>query len=129
MGIYRITSMTHTLGRRDAKYNAVLDITYVEKMMNKTIKLKPNDSVYLRVDKLPLSVHRLRVKKLITVVEISENDLKDVMNAKNIEKAAKPKKLEMVEVMKKTTNESIVVDDSDDVKQTKKRATQKKGGD
>lgn len=130
MGIYRITNITHTLGKRNAKYNSILDIAYVEKMMNKIIKVKPNDSVYLTVNKLPLSVHRLRVKKLVTVVEISKNDLKDVIKAHNIQKEIeKPKKIEVVNVNKATTTSTTGVNNSDGVKQTKnKRNTQNKGG-
>lgn len=85
MSTYKITNMTNLTGKRDFKHNSVLDIEYVDNMVKKTIQVKPGDSVYLTVPTLPLSVHRLRVKGLIVVTEISEAELVSVMNA------AKPK--------------------------------------
>ena len=75
MSIYKITNRTNLVGKRDFKFNSELDITVVDNMVKKTMKIKPGDSVFLTVASLPLSVHRLRVKGLVTVVEVSPADL------------------------------------------------------
>jgi hypothetical protein len=75
MNTFKITNITNFLGKRDYKANSPLDIEYVDNMTKKTITVKPNESVYLSIPTLPLSVHRLRVKQLITVSEISEAEL------------------------------------------------------
>ena len=62
MNTYKITNVTNLAGKREYKYNSILDIDDVDGMMRKTIKVKPGDSLYLTVPTLPLSVHRLRVK-------------------------------------------------------------------
>jgi hypothetical protein len=75
MANYKITNITDKLGKRDFKSNSELEITVVSGMVKKNIKLKPNDSVFLRTDSLPLSVHRLRVKGLITVSQVDDKEM------------------------------------------------------
>jgi hypothetical protein len=79
MSTYRITNITNTIGKRDFKFNSVLDVNYVDGMMKKTVKVKPGDAVYLTIPSLPLSVHRLRVKGLITVIEVTPGELSKAM--------------------------------------------------
>ena len=81
MANYRITNITDAAGKRAIKFNATLDINYIDSMMKKTIKVKPGETIYLQIGSLPLSVQQLRVKKLISVVEISNTELKNCMNA------------------------------------------------
>jgi hypothetical protein len=90
MSTYKITNITNLAGKREFKYNSVLDIDYVDEMMKKTISVKPGDVLYLTVPTLPLSVHRLRVKKLITVTEISPEELEKAM--KTSQSKVKPEK-------------------------------------
>lgn len=78
MSTYKITNVTNLAGKRDFKFNSVLDIEYIDEMMKKSVKLKAGDSLYLTVKTLPLSVHRLRVKKLITVEEVNAAELEKV---------------------------------------------------
>lgn len=80
MANYKITNITNLAGKRDARFNTILNIEYVDNMMKKTIKIKPNETVFLQIHSLPLSVHKLRVKKLISVVEISNTELTNNMN-------------------------------------------------
>ena len=81
MANYKITNLTNTAGKRDLKYNTTLSISYVDQMQKKTLQVKPGETVFLQIRSLPLSVHQLRVKKLISVVEISANELNNNMNA------------------------------------------------
>jgi hypothetical protein len=99
MNTYKITNLTNNAGKRDPKFNSTLDIDYVDAMMKKTVKVLPGESVYLQISTLPLSVHRLRVKKLICVTEISQSELKNTMATAT--KLRKPKK-EVVEVVEST---------------------------
>lgn len=95
MSTYKITNTTNFAGKRDFKYNSELDISVVDNMVKKTMKLKPGDSVFLTVSSLPLSVHRLRVKRLVTVVEVSPSDIPKKA------KASKPKAPKKTEVAPK----------------------------
>ena len=70
MSTFKIINITNLASKRDFKYNSILDIDYVDKMTKKIISIKPGDTAYLTIPSLPLSVHRLRVKNLITVDEI-----------------------------------------------------------
>jgi hypothetical protein len=80
MNIYKITNITNTAGKRDLRFNSTLDIEYVENMITKIIKIKPGETTYLNIPILPISVHKLRVSKLISVVEISESEQSNIMN-------------------------------------------------
>jgi hypothetical protein len=77
---YKITNITDGAGKRDSKFNTTLNIDYVDAMMKKSIEIKPGETVFLKIHSLPLSVHRLRVKKLISVVEVNDNELRNNMN-------------------------------------------------
>ena len=82
MSTYKITNITNFLGKRDFKFNSPIDVEYVDNMMKKGLTVKPGDSVFLTVPILPLSVHRLRVKNLVTVTEISKNELAALLESK-----------------------------------------------
>jgi hypothetical protein len=105
MNTYKITNVTNTAGKRDPMFNSVLNIDYVDAMMKKTITIKPGEMIYLQISTLPLSVHRLRVKKLINVVEISRSELKNAIDASNKRKLNKEVPVEVVETVEevKTT--------------------------
>ena len=77
---YKITNITNTAGKRDPKFNTTLNIDYVDSMVKKNITVKPGETIFLQINSLPLSVHSLRVKKLISVVEVSNNELKNSLN-------------------------------------------------
>lgn len=91
MNTYKVTNITNTAGKRDSKFNSELNIDYVDNMVKKTVKVKPGDSVYLTVHSLPLSVRKLRVEKLVTVIEIGKQELANLMSGKT----NKPKPFEI----------------------------------
>jgi hypothetical protein len=78
---FKITNITNTASKRDMKFNTTLSIDYVDSMMKKSVKIKPGETVFLQIHSLPLSVHKLRVKKLVSVVEIGDKELKNSMPA------------------------------------------------
>jgi hypothetical protein len=70
--------------------------------MKKTIKVKPSETVYLKIHSLPLSIQQLRVKKLISVVEISNTELANCMNEHKPVIQPMPVPVEMVETQEET---------------------------
>ncbi len=82
MSTYKITNVSNLLGKREASYNSILNIEYVKEMSKLNKELKPGEIMYMTTSTLPMSVHRLRTKGLITVIEI---------NGKEAEEATKPK--------------------------------------
>jgi len=123
MNTYKITNITNLVGKRDSKFNSVVNIEYVDNRTKKTIVLKASENVFLTVQSLPLSVHRLRIKKLIDVLEVSPAELK-----KSIEKLKpkpKTKALRKFKV-KKPVIEKEVVETKEPVTTTKKITTRRK---
>lgn len=143
MKTFRITNITNLLGKRSFKQNSELEVEYVDGMIKKTLKIKPQETIYLSLSSLPLSIHRLRIKGLVTVSEVSAKELKAVMAAnkrKDIETNAeeKPKntgkkitktKKEDVELKESKTKEEPKVDeksvDNSNEKKSTKRTTKK----
>jgi hypothetical protein len=82
MGIYKITSLTNMLGKRELKSNSELEFDYVEGMVNRTVKIRPGSSVFLDISRLPLSLQKLRVKNLIAISEITEMEMNEVIEAR-----------------------------------------------
>jgi hypothetical protein len=95
MSVYKITNITNSLGKREYKYNSPVEFDYVDNMMKKKISIKPGDTTYLTINSLPLSIHRLRVDRLITVTEISAKELNHVISD------SKPKVAPIVKTEKK----------------------------
>lgn len=83
MAVYKITNITNLFGRRDINYNTVVDITYVDSMTVKHIKISPSETIYLKISSIPLSARTLNVKKMITILEVSENEMRTMFAEKN----------------------------------------------
>ena len=75
MNTYKITNITNLAGKRDLHYNSTLNIDYVDGRIKKIMSIGAGNIAYLTVPSLPLSIHRLRLKKLITVLEVNPNEL------------------------------------------------------
>ena len=84
MNTYRIINITNLFGKREPKYNSTVSIEYVDGMESKTIKLLPGKTLYLTLNKLPLSIRNLIVTNVVDVTTIPENQLKKLMNPKPI---------------------------------------------
>lgn len=109
MNTYKITNITNLLGKRDRKSNTTISFDYVNKMTKKTINIKPNDSVYLSVPTLPLSVHRLRIKNLIIITEVDASELAKISKKTKPVRKTKPKAMKkpVVNVIEKTKTELV----------------------
>ena len=77
---YKITNITNQLGRRDPNFNSILDIEYIDGFIKKTFKLMPNQTVFMNLVSLPLSVHKMRIKKFVIVNEVSDSVVQNEMN-------------------------------------------------
>lgn len=95
MNSYKITNITNLVGRRDSKFNSVVDIEYIDNRIKKTIKLMAGETVYLTINSLPLSIHRLRIKKLISIGKINAIELAKIMEE------MKPKTTKKSKIIKK----------------------------
>ena len=98
MNTYKITNITNLAHKRDIKYNSPINIEYVDNRVKKVAILKAGDTMFLSVQSLPLSVHRLRIKNLITISEISPAELSKKIEAANPKKVAKKKPVKKVEL-------------------------------
>ena len=106
MSTFKITNLTNTFGRRDNKYNTDIEIGYIDGMTKKVLNVKPGESVYLTISNLPLSVHRLRVKKFISVIEITQSELSIIIED-SVPKIPK-KNIEPLNLKKEKIIEKIV---------------------
>ena len=124
MKAYKITNITHLLGKRNVKYNTELDAEYVDGMMKKTLTIKPQESTYLSLQTLPISIHRLRIKGLVTVKEISDKEMKNIIKlTKTANKIKALKEEPKVEEAKEEPKVEETEDES--IKKTTKKTKRK----
>ena len=123
MNTFKITNITNFLGKRDVKANSILDIEYIDNMTKKLITIKPNESIYLTIPSLPLSVHRLRVKNLITVAVISETELATMQETLKPKKSSDTKSKIPKKVVEMKTEEEAVEKYSTGKRKTTKKET------
>jgi len=122
MNTYKITNLTNLLGRRAPRYNSVVDIEYIDNRARKVAQLKPGETIFLTVQSLPLSVHRLRIKKVIDIGEVSAAELQ-----KSIEKTKpKAKKPRAKKPVAKKVVATVTEESAEPVVQKKPRTTKKK---
>jgi len=95
MNTYKITNITNQLTKRERMFKSSIDIVYTDKRIKKTINVIAGQTIYLTVPSLPLSVNRLRIKKLITITEVSAAELmkmnKTVKEPKAVKKPVEKK--------------------------------------
>ena len=121
MNTYKITNVTNLVGKRDPKFNSVVNVEYIDNRTRKVKVLKPSESVFLTVQSLPLSVHRLRRKKLVDIVEISPAELQITMDVAKPKAPQKPKA-----VKKAVVKEPVVVEETIEEESVEKKPTTKK---
>lgn len=74
MAFYKIKNMTGSLGKRDKNKNKVLNIEFLNKFEKNTYTLGINDTIYLKLETIPLTLHQLRINGFINIIQISENE-------------------------------------------------------
>ena len=84
MGYYKIKNLTGGFSKRDMNKDKVLNIDLFNKFEKTTYKLNVNDTLYLNLTLIPTPIHVLRMKKFISIVEISKNEF-EKQNKKTIQ--------------------------------------------
>lgn len=97
MANYKILNITDQTGKRDRHHNLTLDVDFVVGMIGEKKKIRPGEFIIIKSQKLPLSVHKLRLEGLVSVTEISDKEIN------SIEKNIKPSKKDETVVEKTTT--------------------------
>lgn len=119
MKAFKITNITHLLGKRNFKENSELEFEYIDGMIKKTRKIKPKETIFLSLPSLPLSLHRLRINGLVTVTEISNSEMNAVL-------AANKKKMDELNSADENTKKNVK---KTTTKKTTKKTTTKKDED
>ena len=73
MVYYKVRSLTSKLSKRHAMKDATLNIEYRESFKQKKYELTPNGVLYISSPSLPVNLHKLRMQKMVTIVELSKN--------------------------------------------------------
>ena len=107
MNNYKITNITNQLGKRDANFNSVLDIEYIDGMTKKVFKLTPNQTVFMKLVSLPISVHKMRIKNFVIVNEVNDATVINEMN-------------KYVVVNNVVNSNSVSIEETEESKQDKK---------
>jgi len=126
MNTYKITNTTNKVGKRDPKFNSVVNIEYVDNRTRKKIVLKAGQDVFLTVQSLPLSVHRLRIKKLIDIVEVSPAELKKKIEATKPAPKPKAKAKPKAKPAAKKVTATVTEEEAEPVAEKKTRTPRKK---
>ena len=82
MAYYKIKSLTSKLGKRHMDKDAVLGITYQDGFKEKNHMLHPGGILYISTPSLPINIHKLRMKNLVSVSEIEKNVFMRLTNPK-----------------------------------------------
>ncbi len=127
MNTYKITNITNLARKRDINFNKVVDITYLNNRIKQVKKLKAGQDMFLSIPSLPLSVHRLRIKGLISISEVSPAELAKSMNVSK-PKASKPKKTSKPKAVAKKELVAVVTEETAAPlkKKTTRKSTSKK---
>lgn len=90
MVYYKITSLTSKLAKRHADKDTTLKIAYRNRFTEKEHILPAGGTLYISSPSLPINLHKLRMKKLVTVVEIGKDTFMKLTNPELIRKAPLP---------------------------------------
>ena len=99
MNTFKVKNITDRLGKRHPNFNSTLNIGYVDQMERKNLLLEPKKTMFFTTTSLPLSLHRLRMKGLITITEVTEQELLKIKN----EDSKREEEKETIKKEKKTT--------------------------
>jgi hypothetical protein len=108
MSTFKVTNRTSTRAKRDINFNSTLDIDFIDDMERKVIKLKPDETIYFTAKSLPLSLHKLRIKELVSVTEVSDSQLSKLQKPKKLQTVHETPKPKRVVVKKETAKKSTV---------------------
>ncbi|HPC09465.1 MAG TPA: hypothetical protein PLN85_00125 [archaeon] len=119
MKTFKITNITHLLDKNSLNYNKNLIIEYIDGIYEKKTEIKPKEDLFLKTNFLTISIRRLRIKGLISVIEVNDYDInlyeKKKSNKKILQKTEKENKKDK----NKTTNNIVESKDNKTISETK----------
>lgn len=127
MAHYKIKNITNNLPKRHVDKDRVLKVEYHVGFQKKFREVYPNEEILMTCRTLPVSIHGLRAKKLITVSEISENEFIRLQKpSSKIPKMQKPnleleKKESELEEINKTSSSD---DDQDETEESSEETSE-----
>lgn len=74
MGYYKIKNITNKLAKRHSKKDSTLSINYNIGFKPNKYYLKPGEEIFISCKTLPSQIQLLKIKKLVWVSEVSENE-------------------------------------------------------
>ena len=101
MGYYKIQNVTNKLPKRHINKDVSVDIEYNVGFKKNIYKLNAGGIIGIACSNIPIKLHTLRAKKLITIIEIGEKEFQNLKNPKPVktikietkkEKSVQPKK-------------------------------------
>lgn len=130
MGYYKIKNITNTLAKRHPRKDSVIKIDHKDGIKTKPYDLKSGEQITISCGNLPANLHLHRMKGLISVTEISENEFNKGKSG-SIKLSGSPQKGIVVKQESSSVkkNEEKVVDEDDTTKKTStkpKTSTKKK---
>jgi len=75
MGIYKITNTTNKIDKRQQGFNSLVLIDYVNNMEKQSKPLNAGETLFIEISALPISIHKLRAKNMISVSEASRSEM------------------------------------------------------
>ena len=91
MKYFKIKNLTNTFEKRQFNVNTPLDITYIDSMVKKSKRIFPDETLYLQLSTLPLSIHKMRINGLVAVSEITKDEFLFEQKKLTQKKVVKPK--------------------------------------
>ena len=82
MAYYKIKNVTSGLAKRHPQKSTVLEIKYNSGFNISTHNLRPGQEIIIECKNIPVGLRNLRLKKLVTLREISENEFLKLKNPK-----------------------------------------------
>lgn len=86
MAYFVIKNITNKLDKRHPNLNQTLDIEYFSQFEKKFHKLASGREMVINADNLPLGVHILKAKNLITVKKMSDSEYDKIQKSKEVKK-------------------------------------------
>jgi hypothetical protein len=128
MAYYKIKSLTTKLPKRHKMKDSSLNIEYRQKFNTTKHFLPAGGTVYISAPSLPINLHQLRMKKMVSIVEIGKNTFMKLTDPTNIKKV-KTEVEEVVEEPKKEVKQKVEVEETEEENEDEdkpKRRTYKK---
>lgn len=80
---YKIFNRTFRLDKRDADYNKTLYFDVPEGFHMKTYTIRPSQLIYMELSDIPISLRKLRMKGLITILQVTDDEYYNELDKHN----------------------------------------------